>query len=143
MPHKHFKVIVCRGPECGDRRGSKLIHTELGELVRRRGLGERVRMEWQSCFGRCTQGPNVLVREVGGDEPRFALAQAPGGRGRLTALYNRVTVANAARLIDGHVLGERIQRDLIERPAGLQSTPAEPAPPTSTVPAKLIPDGER
>jgi len=74
---------------------------------------------WQSCFGRCTQGPNVLVRELV-DLPTgiglgFGLATMPSRAG-LTALYNGVDVERADRIVCDHVKNHQIVRDYIERP---------------------------
>ena len=85
-------------------------------------------MEWQSCFGRCSQGPNVLVREIV-DRPAMptlgtGFATVPGPRGA-TALYNRVDATRAERIVVEHVLGGRIVRELIELPAAVASPTGE------------------
>jgi (2Fe-2S) ferredoxin len=83
---------------------------------------DEVEMRWQSCFGRCTQGPNTLVREIVARDPgspapsRFVFAALPSGRRTLTALYNRLTTDDACALVDEHVIGGKIVRRLIERP---------------------------
>lgn len=88
-----FRILVCRGPECGDRRGSRAIYDTLRAAIATRGLSDRCTLDWQSCFGRCTQGPNVLVREIV-DDPA-----AP----RATALYNGVDAVNVDEIISEHV----------------------------------------
>ena len=83
---------------------------------------------WQSCFGRCTQGPNVLVREVVADAPPqigSGFATAPGPRGA-TALYNRMDGARVERVVVQHVVGGQIVREFIERPGLLYSQPVGP-----------------
>ena len=80
---------------------------------------------WQSCFGRCTQGPNVLVRELvpeGAPSLGSGFATLPGPRGA-TALYNRMDSARVERVIVQHVIGGQIVREFIERPGILHSTP--------------------
>jgi (2Fe-2S) ferredoxin len=79
---------------------------------------------WQSCFGRCTQGPNVLVRELVGEQPTLGsgFATLPGPRG-VTALYNRMDGPRVERVIVQHVIGGQIVREFIERPGILHSTP--------------------
>ena len=79
---------------------------------------------WQSCFGRCTQGPNVLVREVSADAPQIGsgFATAPGPRGA-TALYNRMDEERVERVVVEHVVGGRIVREFVERPGMLMSQP--------------------
>jgi hypothetical protein len=80
MVARRFRILVCRGPECGDRRGSATIHAAFVHELAAQGVGERCELAVQSCFGRCTQGPNVLVRELPVGPvaaPRFALADLP------------------------------------------------------------------
>jgi (2Fe-2S) ferredoxin len=80
---------------------------------------------WQSCFGRCSQGPNVLVRELVA-EPSGGLgsgfATLPGPRG-VTALYNRMDAARVDKVVAEHVLGGRVVREFVERPGILHSVP--------------------
>jgi (2Fe-2S) ferredoxin len=123
---RRFKIVICRGPECGDRRGSAVLHEAFCAALDAHGAREHTEVAWQSCFGRCTQGPNVLVREIlTGDPPPIlgsGFATLPGPRGA-TALYNRVDPQRAAHLVAKHVMGGQIVRDYVERP-GLQ--PSDP-----------------
>jgi (2Fe-2S) ferredoxin len=121
---RRFKIIVCRGPECGDRRGSAALHELFRSALEANGARERAELVWQSCFGRCTQGPNVLVRELVSEEPKLGsgFATLPGPRG-VTALYNRMDAGRVERVIVQHVIGGQIIREFIERPGILQSTP--------------------
>ena len=124
MPRR-FKIVICRGPECGDRRGSALLHDAFRAAIEAHGARDRCELAWQSCFGRCTQGPNVLVREiVGSATPTggLGLATLPGPRG-VTALYNRIDAARAERIVVEHVNGAQILREFIERP-GIQPSDA-------------------
>lgn len=96
------------------------------------GTGTDVVLEWQSCFGRCSQGPNVLVRQLMAppEGPRFGtgFATVPGPRGA-TALYNGVDAEKAERIVMEHIVGGRIIRELIEMPnVPLPSTPGETPP---------------
>jgi (2Fe-2S) ferredoxin len=79
---------------------------------------------WQSCFGRCTQGPNVLVREILTVAPTLGtgFATAPGPRG-VTALYNRIDAVRARRIVEVHVGTGEIVREYIERPGLHPSDP--------------------
>jgi (2Fe-2S) ferredoxin len=117
MPRR-FRIRVCRGPECGEKRNSKVVYAAFQRAIAERGLDGEAQMEWQSCFGRCTQGPNCLVREeVPQAEPsRFVLATMPQRRRGRSALYNHVTEADAAAIVDEHVIGGRLVRRLIHRP---------------------------
>jgi (2Fe-2S) ferredoxin len=127
---RRFKVVICRGPECGDRRGSAVLHDAFKAAIDARGVA--CELAWQSCFGRCTQGPNVLVRELVDAPPQLGvgLATMPGPRG-VTALYNHIDVSRADRIVAEHVGNAQIVREFIERP-GIQPTDAvasRPKPP--------------
>jgi (2Fe-2S) ferredoxin len=119
---RRYKILVCRGPECGDRRDSRKVYEAFRQAVEARGLSETTELGWQSCFGRCTQGPNALVKEIQAGEPAFAFAALPGPRG-VTALYNRLDPLKAHRVVAEHLASGVIIRELIERPAPLASTP--------------------
>jgi (2Fe-2S) ferredoxin len=116
---RRFKIVICRGPECGDRRGSAALHEVFRNALEAHGAREHTELVWQSCFGRCTQGPNVLVREIRTTELRPTLgsgfATLPGPRGT-TALYNRVTTQRVEHVVADHVVGGRIVREYVERP---------------------------
>lgn len=119
MADHKFRIVICRGPECGDRRGSAVLHEAFRSALEANQARERAELVWQSCFGRCTQGPNVLVREILTPPPggltTSGFATLPGPRG-VTALYNRMDPARAGRVVIEHVVGGQIVRDLIERP---------------------------
>jgi (2Fe-2S) ferredoxin len=122
---RRFKIVVCRGPECGDRRGSAVLHEVFRSALEAHGAREHAELVWQSCFGRCTQGPNVLVRELLPDpQPTLGsgFATLPGPRGA-TALYNRMEAARVERVVVQHVIGGQIVREFIERPGILHSVP--------------------
>lgn len=76
-----------------------------------------VTLETQSCFGRCSLGPNVLVREIppGEAAPRKQFATLPGPRG-VTALYNHTTLERIPRIVEAHIIGHRIVREFIAQP---------------------------
>jgi (2Fe-2S) ferredoxin len=116
---RRFKIVICRGPECGDRHGSAMLYDVFRTALESYGAAEHTELAWQSCFGRCTQGPNVLVREILSGEAAPSLgsgfATLPGPRGA-TALYNRMDTARVAHVVAEHVVGGRIVRDYIERP---------------------------
>jgi (2Fe-2S) ferredoxin len=111
--------------------------------VARHGAGDRAELLWQSCFGRCTQGPNVLVREIADATPTLGtgFATAPGGRGA-SALYHQVDEERVERIVREHVVAGRVVRDFVERavdrPAARDlrySTPVEPAATADIAPA--------
>lgn len=119
VTNRRFRIVICRGPECGDRRGSAALHEVFRSVLEANGAREQVELVWQSCFGRCTQGPNVLVREIVTPAPGAlgggGLATLPGPRG-LTALYNRMDAARVEPVVVQHVQGGQIVREFIERP---------------------------
>jgi (2Fe-2S) ferredoxin len=104
VSERRYRIVVCRGPECGDRRGSRAVYDAFRRVIDARGVGGRCELGWQSCFGRCTQGPNVLVREIaeGGSE-------VP----RATALYNGVDAMNADEVVTEHVERGVVVRRLV------------------------------
>jgi (2Fe-2S) ferredoxin len=116
---RRFKIVICRGPECGDRRGSAALHEVFRSALEMHGARAHTEVGWQSCFGRCTQGPNVLVREIlttpQADALGSGFATLPGPRGT-TALYNRVDSQRAAHLVADHVMCGQIVREYVERP---------------------------
>ncbi|MBP6631471.1 MAG: (2Fe-2S) ferredoxin domain-containing protein [Kofleriaceae bacterium] len=135
---RRYKVLVCRGPECGERRDSRAVFAALSAAVEAAGLGGRCSLDWQSCFGRCSQGPNVLVRELvaegdgagAGTRSLIGLATLPGPRGA-TALYNRMDPSKTERVVEAHVGRGLICRELIERPTLLPSKLPTPETPES------------
>lgn len=118
MAARKYRIVVCRGPECGDRRGSAALYDVFRSALEAHGVREQAELAWQSCFGRCTQGPNALVRELV-DAPGPTLgsgfATPPGPRGA-TALYNHLDAERIDRVVTAHIVGGKIARELIERP---------------------------
>jgi (2Fe-2S) ferredoxin len=111
-----YEILVCRGPTCGGRRNSEAIVDAVRALVSSHRLEARVTLGHQNCFGRCTRGPNALVRElVVGGEPVFGLTSLArlraGGR---AAFYAGLEPADARALIVEHVLGGAIVERLLD-----------------------------
>lgn len=138
MSERRYRIVVCRGPDCGDRRDSASVHAALTQAVAEAGLGASCELDWQSCFGRCSQGPNVLVREVVAAPIRRGLADLPprlgGGPRAATALYNHVSPVHAAEIVASHIGRGAVVRHLIEPlvaapPAAPPPRPAEPTAP--------------
>jgi (2Fe-2S) ferredoxin len=117
---RRFRILVCRGPECGERRGSAALREVFAGALVARGLAGEVELAWQSCFGRCTQGPNVLVQELAAPRPgerQFLLATMPRGRAGRSALYNGVTAADIDEIVEQHIQSDRPVSRLIQPPA--------------------------
>jgi (2Fe-2S) ferredoxin len=89
-------VVVCRGPVCGDKRGSAALTAHLTASVAARGLEDRVAVSEEICLGHCLRGPNVLVSE--GDD-------AEGLSSPRAILYNRMTIADLDRVVERHLVG--------------------------------------
>jgi (2Fe-2S) ferredoxin len=123
---RRFKIVICRGPECGDRHGSAALHDVFRSALAAHGAQAHTELMWQSCFGRCTQGPNVLVREIPTGDAVPALgsgfATLPGPRGA-TALYNRMDRQRVMHVVAEHVMEGQIVREYIERPGIHPSDP--------------------
>jgi (2Fe-2S) ferredoxin len=109
-----YKITVCRGPECGDRRFSRDVHAELARLTQARGLGARIVLDWQTCFGRCRVGPNVLVRRILPGEDPWLEALVPRV-GCEAVLYSGVAPRDAVRIVGEHVEGGRVIQDLVRK----------------------------
>jgi len=107
-----YKIVVCRGPECGDQRFSRDIHAELVRVIGKRGLNAKITLDWQSCFGRCRVGPNVMVRKVAPDEDPLLEAMVPRLDCQAT-LYNGVRPVDADRIVEQHVQAGQVLEDLI------------------------------
>jgi (2Fe-2S) ferredoxin len=123
---RQFKIVICRGPECGGRHGSAALHGVAQAALEAHGAQQHTDLAWQSCFGRCTQGPNILVREIIPTAPMPMLgsgfATLPGPRGA-TALYNHMDAPRVERVIADHVVKGQIVREYIERPGIHPSDP--------------------
>lgn len=103
---RRFTVIVCRGPTCGERRGSEALYAHLEATIAARGLGEQVALDRETCFGHCLRGPNILVTPGGPRDP------VPLG----AVLYNRMTIPELDRVIEKHLVGGMVVRPLLNRP---------------------------
>jgi (2Fe-2S) ferredoxin len=134
---KRYRVVICRGPECGEQRGSAALHDCFLRRARELGLESRLELGWQACFGRCRQGPNVLVRIAPATPPRTLLATLPSGPGQNAALYNGVRPDNlhddVGKILQSHVARGIIVRELVLRPDAYHPPAVTPAG-TSAVP---------
>jgi (2Fe-2S) ferredoxin len=101
---RRVRILVCRGPECGDKRNSTAVHAALkSALAVSAPAGLEVLLDWQSCFGKCQRGVNVMVQELRpGEDPFFRsfLTAGPG-----SALYSLVKPSEAERIVREHVCG--------------------------------------
>jgi (2Fe-2S) ferredoxin len=100
-------VVVCRGPTCGDKRGSAALTAHLNATLAARKLADRVIVSEEICLGHCLRGPNVLVCDA--EDPDGLLSPR-------AVLYNRMTVANLDRIVDRHLKGGIAVRALTNLP---------------------------
>jgi (2Fe-2S) ferredoxin len=113
-----------------------LLHEVFRSALEEYHVRDRTELVWQSCFGRCTQGPNVLVRELVSQAKAAApslgtgFATPPGPRGA-TALYNHTDPERVEKIVAEHVVNGRIVREFVERP-GDSSAVRHSAPLAST-----------
>jgi (2Fe-2S) ferredoxin len=117
VPVRRLKILVCRGPECGDKRNSAAVHAEfVCQLAAPPPLaqaGVEVQLDWQSCFGKCQRGPNVMVRELRAGEDAFFQSFLVLGPG--SALYNMVRPSEVPRIVAEHVRGGKVVIELKNR----------------------------
>ncbi len=118
---RRLTVMVCRGPTCGERRNSGELYARLEALVAARGLAGQVTLGWETCFGHCIRGPNVLVYDT--DEVRGWQVYA-GFESASAVLYNRVTL-DRARAHAGQAPREARMRILRRRVNGTACGRAE------------------
>jgi len=111
-----YKVRICRGPSCGDKRNSRELADEFRRHIAERAL-QGIELGWQSCYGRCRRGPNVLVREVGKmpKATKFVFATPPLSRGGKATMYNHITKADVADIVAEHLEAGRPVQRLIEK----------------------------
>ena len=110
---RHFSVLVCQGPTCGDRRGGGALADALTAAVAERGIGDRVRIQRETCFGHCLRGPNVLVCD---DELLRLAGGIPWGGSAGAVLYNRVGLKNIPQIVERHLIAGAIVTPLLNRP---------------------------
>jgi (2Fe-2S) ferredoxin len=110
VSHKYL-ILVCRGPECGDKRHSADVHAALSAVLQRLPRdGSQATVDRYSCFGKCERGVNVLVREIeAGEHPLRVKLMPQSGRSHL---YHRVQPEEAQRIVDEHVVKGRPLLDL-------------------------------
>jgi len=100
MPHIHAHaplarhVLVCTNADCAERGSVKLLGT-LRRLVKAAGRERDIRVTRTLCMGRCGEGPTVAVYPDG-------------------IWYRGVADADAAELVEEHLLGDRLVRRLVD-----------------------------
>ena len=113
-PARRFTVMVCRGPTCGEARGSAELTAHLRATIAARRLEEQVTILEETCFGHCLRGPNILVYDT--DEMKGTRVYGPGSDAPAAVLYNRMTVADLQKIVDRHLVGGMVVRPFLNRP---------------------------
>jgi (2Fe-2S) ferredoxin len=133
---RRYVIMVCRGPTCGKKRNAQALYDALRALIDVHGLAGRVELGWKVCFGRCTRGPNALVRECdpGAPEGNAGFGLSLALEGGASAFYTGLTPSDASALIGEHVLGGAIVKRLIDGPARREERPGAAAPRAATTP---------
>jgi sirohydrochlorin cobaltochelatase len=99
-PHVHAHrrlrkhVLVCGNVDCAEK-GSLALLQELRRLIKQSALADDVRVTRTGCMGRCGEGPTVVVYPDG-------------------IWYRGVAPADAASLVEDHLVGDRIVARLVD-----------------------------
>jgi (2Fe-2S) ferredoxin len=100
IPHVHAHrpirkhVLVCVNRDCAER-GSVALVTALRARVKEAGREADIRVTKTACMGRCGEGPTVAVYPDG-------------------VWYRAVQPADAAALVDEHLLHDRLVARLVD-----------------------------
>ena len=99
---KRFQILVCDGPSCGVTCESDLLKALLvREVAADADLKSRVHVVDYNCFGRCSEGPNLFVRELGpADDPRGE--PDPGDLMRQRGFYPGMDEVKCKRVLVEH-----------------------------------------
>ena len=107
-----YKIAVCKGPSCSSR-FSQDIKKKFSEIVSKKSLGKDIIVGDGGCYGRCIDGPNVMVigpipRDEEENYRSFSVPVKPDLRRQL---YNGVSVNDCLEIIDTHcVKGQILER---------------------------------
>jgi (2Fe-2S) ferredoxin len=100
---KRYQLLVCDGPSCGVCLGSETLKNRaIARTQSDPALGERLTVLDLTCFGRCDDGPNMMVREVAeGEDPE--LEPEPEDLDGVQGLYTGVDEGKLDAILDRHV----------------------------------------
>ena len=106
MPRR-YQLLVCDGPSCGVCLCSEnLKEAALARIAGEPALAERLTVFDLTCFGRCDDGPNMMVRELPAGEDREIEPDHDDLQG-VRGLYTGVDEGRLTRILDEHVLEDR------------------------------------
>lgn len=93
---KHIFICANQKAEgkacCGEARGMELVE-KFREVLAEKGLKGKVRAQRSGCLDACTKGPALVIYPDG-------------------IYYGGVTPSDVERIVDEHVIGNRIVSDL-------------------------------
>lgn len=112
---KRLQILVCDGPSCGVcYDGDMLAERMQARAQANPELSDRVFVTRLTCYGRCDEGPNMMVRELGADEEGEEEPDYSALDGQL-GLYLGVDEALADRIVDEHCVSGTPIAGLAER----------------------------
>jgi sirohydrochlorin ferrochelatase/(2Fe-2S) ferredoxin len=96
FPHKNLKkhILVCENVDCAAR-GSIALVSRLRNLIKEHRRQTDFKVTRTSCMGRCGEGPTVVVYPDG-------------------VWYRKVGVEDAERLVEDHLLKDRLVTHLVD-----------------------------
>ena len=109
-----FQILVCDGPSCAGCPGMDELRAELAQRIdASEDLKQRVGVVDFTCFGRCGEGPNLLVRPL---EPKESLTEEPrfDRLDGIEGFYCEVGPSQLARVLDEHCGQGKPVKDLVE-----------------------------
>jgi len=111
---QRFQILVCDGPSCGVTHESEALRRQLAARVAADpDLRGRVHVVDYMCFGRCSEGPNMFVRQLGPTDPAGAEPDSTAFD-RERGFYPGMDPEKCERLLSEHcVTGEPIA-DLVD-----------------------------
>jgi (2Fe-2S) ferredoxin len=102
---KKFQLLICDGPSCGITHDSACLKEKIEAMIEADpSLADRITPLDFTCFGRCDDGPNMMVHEIQEgedpyDEPDFGSIEGEKG------FYTGMNEEKVERMVNGH-LGE-------------------------------------
>lgn len=111
---KRFQLLICDGPSCGITHDSACLKEHIEKkLAEKEGVEGRVTLLDFTCFGRCDEGPNMLVHELKDGDDEYDepdLDDLDGERG----FYTGMNEEKIDRMVDSHLTNGQPVDDLVE-----------------------------
>ncbi len=97
IKHDKHHILICGGTGCHSCKSEDLAK-EFHKVIKEKGLDEDMKVVFTGCFGLCESGPNVVIYPEG-------------------VFYSHLTVADIDRIVEEHIIGGQICRDLLFKEA--------------------------